>query len=176
VGRITRAHGIRGELKVEVWSDVESRFAVGHEFLLKPHPASGLRPRMRRITSVRPDKGTLLVRFEGIEDRDSAEPLRGAVLEVDEAEVPKPPEGFYYHFQLVGCRLEDRRDGDLGQVVEVIEDGGGHILRVEKKTDGKLVAVLVPFVDAFLSRVDIEAKHIDVELPPGLIETCTSKR
>lgn len=180
VGRVVRAHGIRGELKVEVWSDVEERFAVGGELCIEPAPASGLPPMRRRIAACRPDRGMLLVRFEGIDDRDAAEPLRSAVLEVDETEVPDPPDGFYYHYQLVGCRLEDRRAGELGEVVEVIEDGGGHLLRVEKRQreggghGGS--SVLVPFVDAFLRRVDVDAGQIAVELPEGLIESCTSQR
>ena len=68
--------------------------------------------------------------------------------------------------------------GDLGEVVEVIEDGGGHLLRVEKepKQEAGGLTVLIPFVDAFLRRVDIPARQIEVELPEGLIESCTSKR
>ena len=184
VGRILRAHGIRGELKVEAWSDVADRFSVGRDLRVEPAAASGLSPVRRRITGCRPDRGILLIRLDGVDDRDAAEALRGAVLTVDEADVPDAPEGFYYHYQLVGCRLEDHRAGDLGEVVEVIEDGGGHLLRVEKREPGQNstaqksrgLTVLIPFVDAFLRRVDIAARQIEVELPEGLIESCTSKR
>ncbi|MEO1365741.1 MAG: ribosome maturation factor RimM [Acidobacteriota bacterium] len=170
VGRVLRAHGIRGEVKVEVWSDVDDRFAKGVELQIRPAPSG--RVETRRVTGVRTDRGTLLLRFDGVESRDDAEALRGAVLEVDEAQVPEAPDGFYYHFQLEGCRVTDASAGVVGTVAEVIEDGGGHILRLE---DGAKT-VLIPFVDAFLRRVDVTAREIDVELPDGLIESCTSQR
>ncbi|MEM8994463.1 MAG: ribosome maturation factor RimM, partial [Acidobacteriota bacterium] len=59
VGRILRAHGIRGEVKVEVWSDVEDRFAKGEELQIRP--TSGGRVETRRLTGVRTDRGTLLL-------------------------------------------------------------------------------------------------------------------
>lgn len=167
VGRILRAHGIRGELKVEVWSDVEGRFARGAEMYLNVHG----RYRKVRIEQVRPERGNLLVRLEGIATREQAEELRNARLEVDVDEVPEAPEGFYYHFQLEGCVCRDETAGLLGEVVEVVEDGGGTLLRVEK--DGR--SVLLPFVDDFLQGVDIAGKRIDFRLPEGLLDICTSK-
>ncbi|MEM6793306.1 MAG: ribosome maturation factor RimM [Acidobacteriota bacterium] len=177
VGRILRAHGIRGEVKVEVWSDVEGRFGVGREFALRrPRvaKASGalgaVLPKALCIRTCRADRGVLLVRFAGVADRDAAEALAGATLEIDESEVPTAPEGFYYFHQLTGCRVSDREAGDLGPVVEVVEDGGGHLLAVQTARG----LALIPFVDAFLGRVDPEAGLIEVDLPQGLLESCTS--
>ncbi|MEM1180146.1 MAG: ribosome maturation factor RimM [Acidobacteriota bacterium] len=169
VGRILRGHGIRGEVKVEIWSDVEGRFDRGAELQLRPSAGP---VETRRILKVRADRGTLLVKFEGVDGRDHADGLRGAVLEVSEEQVPEAPDGFYYHFQLEGCLVTDAASGELGTVVEVIEDGGGHILRLASRG----ATLLIPFVDAFLRRVDIASQEIDVELPDGLIESCTSQR
>lgn len=124
-----------------------------------------------RIESVRPERGQLLVRLTGITDRNAAEEVRNAHLEVESTEVPEPPDGFYYHFQLEGCECVDRHVGTLGHVVEVVEDGGGVLLRVEK--EGR--SLLVPFVDAFLTEVDVDGKRIELDLPEGLITVCTSK-
>lgn len=175
VGRVLRPHGLRGELKVEVWSDVEERFDVGKSLRVE----HGGRWRRLEIVGSRRDRGSVLLKLATIEDRDASEALRGAILSVDAAEVPEPPEGFYYHYQLVGCRCVDIADGgsvseggrELGVVREVIEDGGGHLLKVES---AERAAVLVPFVDVFLRLVDIDRHLIVVELPEGLIETCTS--
>lgn len=168
VGEIHRAHGLRGEVKVEVHSDIAERFDRGQELLL----VEGRRPPRRlRVRSSRPAKGGLLVGFEGISDRDQAEALRGARLEVEATDVPEPPDGFYYYFQLQGCRCVDAELGELGEVVDVVEDGGGVLLEVAQ-LDEKL---LLPFVDAFLVQVDIEGRRIDWKLPPGLVETCASK-
>ena len=164
VGRIVGAHGIRGEVSVEVYSDVEDRFDPGRRIFLD------LRGRSSALTveTVRPHKGRLLVGFEGIGDRNRAEELRGGKLGVDRSDVPPAPEGSYYHFELVGCRVVDRALGELGEVADVIEDGGG-ILLVVRRPSGNLP---VPFVDPYLERVDIEGQQIDCVLPEGFLEAC----
>src|SRR6185295_3754471 len=96
--------------------------------------------------------------------------LRGALLEVEASAVPPAPADEYYHFDLVGCRCEDRRAGELGEVVEVLEGGGGDLLRVVG--DGR--ELLLPFVDAYLVEVDVAARRILWNLPEGLIEACGS--
>lgn len=168
VGEVGRAHGLRGEVKVEVHSDVAERFDRGSELwaVKTGRPASRLTVRQSR-----PVKGGLLVAFEGITDRDQAEALGGSRLEVDSDQVPAPPEGLYYYFDLIGCRCIDSELGDLGEVVDVVEDGGGTLLRVRRGEEN----LLLPFVDAFLGVVDTAAKRIEWTLPPGLVETCTSK-
>jgi 16S rRNA processing protein RimM len=167
VGRVLRPHGVRGEVVVEVFSDVPGRFDPGSS-LLMTRPG---RPAERvRVAAGRPHKSGALVLFEGWEDRDRVEELRGAVLEVPLEEVPEPPPGVYYEFQLLGCRC--RAGGEeLGEVVEVLEDGGGLLLVIE----GGGRRVPVPFVKSFLREVDVAAGSIELDLPPGLVETCASK-
>lgn len=164
VGRIVGAHGIRGEVSVEVYSDVEDRFDPGRPVLLNRRGISSVLV----VETVRPHKGRLLVGFEGIGDRNRAEELRGGELEVDRSDVPPAPEGSYYHFELVGCRVIDRVLGELGEVADIVEDGGG-ILLVVRRPSGDLP---VPFVDPYLERVDIEERRIDCVLPEGFLEAC----
>ncbi|HVS01141.1 MAG TPA: ribosome maturation factor RimM [Thermoanaerobaculia bacterium] len=168
VGRVGAAHGLRGEVAVRLESDVPQRFAPGSEVWAEP---LGGAPRRLRIAASRPFRKALLVRFEQIEDREAAQQLRGAPLEVDAAEVPPPPAGGVYHFQLLGCRCADRRYGELGVVEEVVEDGGGVVLRVV----GGGREVLLPFVDPYLAEVDVDQGRITWVLPEGLIEACGSE-
>ena len=170
VGRVIRPHGVRGEVKVEVWSDVPERFERGRELLLSS-PRAGERRSTLRIETIRFDRGVALIRFAGVDDRESAEILRGAVLEVDRRDVPPAPDGIYYTWQLTGCVCFDAEQGELGRVRDVIEDGGGYLLCVRREAGGDL---LIPFVDAFLDEVDVELGRIVLRLPPGLIEACTS--
>lgn len=169
VGEVHKAHGLRGEVKVVIHSDIAERFDRGSELLLVEAQTRSVRK--IRVRSSRPVQGGLLVGFEGISYRDQAEALRGSRLEVEASEVPEAPEGLYYYFQLQGCRCVDAEQGELGEVVDVIEDGGGILLEVAKND----VRLLLPFVDAFLVEVDIEGQRIDWNLPPGLVETCASK-
>lgn len=169
VGEVLRPHGLRGEVKVEVHTDIVERFDGGSEmWWVSPN---GRQQDRMRVRSSRPAKGCLLVSFDGVSYRDQAEALRGGRLEVDPEDVPEAPDGFYYYFQLVGCRCVDAELGELGQVVDIVEDGGGVLLEVAH-WDEKL---LLPFVDAFLAEVDIPGQRIDWKLPPGLVETCVSK-
>lgn len=165
VGRVLRPHGVKGESVVEVETDRDDRFATGAELVCEL--ATGARGLV--VESSRPHKGRLLVRFTGVSDRDLAEELRGGVLCVSRDSVEAAPEGAYYYFELVGCQVVDATAGVLGAVTDVIEDGGGLLLEV-----GGDAGVLVPFVHAYLTRVDVAARRIDVRLPPGLIETCGS--
>ena len=174
VGRVHAAHGVRGEVSVEPYSEVEGRFAPGAR--LRPARLAGAS--VLTVETVRPPKGRLLIRFEGVADRDAAEALRGTVLEVPRDEVPEPPADTWYHFQLVGCRCHDAREGDLGEVVGVTEDGGGVLLDVR---DGSR-RLLIPFVRAMVKRVEpagaegaTAGGRIELELPEGLVEACASK-
>lgn len=176
VGRILRPHGVRGEVKVEVLTDVPGRFAPGSTLLLA---RPGAAPVERTVERSRPLQGFLVVAFEGVSDRDAAEALRDGWLEVPRAAVPKAPEGEYYQYELLGCRCLDGGSGldgeegarELGTVVDVVEDGGGLLLIVE----GEGRRVPIPFVARFLRRVDLGARMIALELPEGLVETCASR-
>ena len=172
VGRIVRPHGVRGGVKIEIWSDVPERFDPGRELLLLP-PADPIADRYRnvRIASFSPQRGGAIVRFDDCLSREQAEELRGSRLAVPRSEVPVAPEGLYYHFDLVGCRCIDAEHGDLGVVRDVLEDGGGALLEVEK-ADRTLP---IPFVETFLESVDVAGKQIRLRLPPGLIEACESR-
>jgi 16S rRNA processing protein RimM len=196
VGRVLGAHGLRGEVAVEVLSDVPRRLAPGSSLLLvregaAPLPLVVAACRMqggrapgagRRWAAGRgavaggeaagggDRPAVALVRFAGVDDRERAAALRGAWLEVERSRVPRAPAGSYYHFELVGCRCSNRGE-PLGTVMEVVEDGGGLLLIV---ADGGR-QVPVPFVARFLRAVDVERGVIELELPPGLLEVCASR-
>ena len=166
VGRVLRPHGVRGEVVIEVLSDVPGRLAPGCRLSAS---WAGKPARTVTVESYRPHKTGALVRFAGAEDRDQAEELRDALLEVDRSEVPEAPEGTYYWYQLLGCRCS--ADGeDLGEVTDLVEDGGGLLLVVSK--DGRHVPI--PFVQSFLKEVDVESGRIELDLPEGLLEACAS--
>jgi 16S rRNA processing protein RimM len=167
VGRILRPHGVRGEVKVEVLSDVPGRFAPGSSLLLV---RKGAAPVERTVERSRTMRGFVVLTLDGVADREGAEALRDGWLEVPRAAVPEAPEGAYYQYELVGCRCTNG-DEELGIVVEVIEDGGGLLLIVE----GGGRRVPIPFVSGFLRQVNVAERTIAFELPEGLIEACASR-
>jgi 16S rRNA processing protein RimM len=170
VGRVLRPHGVRGEVVVEVLSDVPGRFQKGSRLLGVRGDGLARQVTPLIVATSRPHKTGAVVRFEGFADPDQAAVLRGLDLEVPRSEVPKAPSGTYYQYELLGCRCRDG-EGELGRVVEVVEDGGGLMLIVA----GEGRRVPVPFVKEFLRRVDVAAGEIDLALPPGFLDVCASE-
>ncbi len=168
VGRVLRPHGVRGEVVVDVISDVPDRFRPGAQIVVST--GAGQRE-IATVASVGQAGSAARIKLEGVDDRDTAETLRGAVFEVQREEVPSAPEGSYYYFELVGCQCRDEAEGELGSVVEILEDGGGLLLKVESEHR----ELLLPFVNAYLREVDIQGRRIEFCLPEGLVETCGSK-
>ena len=167
VAEVRRPHGLKGEVVLTLLSDTPDRLGKGSSLELVL--ASGEREAVV-IESSRLQKDSVVVRISGSENRDDAERLRGGRLEVSRDRVPAPPEGSYYYFELLDCACNDRREGYLGKVVEIVEDGGGLILRVD---DGERT-LMIPFVRAYLKQVDTESATIEVDLPEGLVEACGS--
>lgn len=182
VGTILRPHGVKGEVTVQLWSDNDRRFAPGVALAAFPaaartaagQPAPGRSERTLRVERSTSHKGGLRVAFAGIADREAAETLRGLDLWVPFSAVPPAPAGSFYYFELIGCRCFDAGSGasvEIGTVVDLLEDGGGTLLEVER--DG--LRTVIPFVEAFLAGVDRPARRIDLRLPEGLLATCASR-
>jgi 16S rRNA processing protein RimM len=171
VGRIGKAHGIRGELSVEPRTDEpDRRLADGTTLrVLTPQgdPVSGDRPAALTIRSSRWHHGRLLVTFDSVADRDRAETLRGLLLavEVDPTESPEDPEEFYDH-QLVGLRVETTDGARVGELVAVVHGVAQDLLSVR---DDAGVEMLVPFVSALVPEVDLDAGRVVVRDVPGLL-------
>jgi 16S rRNA processing protein RimM len=184
VGRVGRAHGIRGEVSIELRTDEpERRFAVGTVLRATPSSHGSL-----TVKAMRPHGDRLLVAFEEARDRTSAEALRGAnlVVDVEVTERPNDPEEFYDH-QLVGLRVRtgsgsgaDPGHGpEIGTVVDVRHLRAQDLLevRLDAPSDGETGGgqvpdaepVLVPFVRELVPEVDIDAGWLLVAPVPGLL-------
>ncbi|GAA4423533.1 ribosome maturation factor RimM [Actinokineospora soli] len=166
VGRVAKAHGIRGELAVDVHTDApEHRFAEGApvDARLKDGTVRAL-----TIAAARWHTGRLLVRFEQVPDRDDAERLRGAPLLADAAGLPEPedPEEFRDH-DLIGLAAVLADGTVVGRVADVEHGPGGDLLVISRDGGDD---VLVPFVTAIVPEVDVPGGRIVLDPPEGLIE------
>ncbi|KKW64628.1 ribosome maturation factor RimM [Mycolicibacterium elephantis] len=166
VGRVVKAHGVTGELVVEVRTDEpDERFAAGAT--LRGRSAKGAPERQYVIESVRPHGNRLLVRLAGVVDRDGAEALRGTVFVVDSADLPpiEDPDEFYDH-QLEGLRVRTVNGVEVGTVAEVLHTAAGELLAV-RSGDRE---VLVPFVSAIVTTVSLADGVVEIDPPEGLLE------
>jgi 16S rRNA processing protein RimM len=167
VGRVVKAHGITGELVVEVRTDdPDTRFAPGTR--LRARPSRGGPQCEHVIESAREHSGRLLVRLEGVADRNAAEALRGNVFLVDTEELPPidDPDEFYDH-QLEGLRVVTIDGRLVGNVNEVLHTAAGELLSVTSETGAE---VLVPFVSAIITEVSLQDQTIEIDPPEGLLE------
>jgi len=165
VGRIAKAHGIRGELAVDVRTDSpDQRFKVGAAVTTKLRDGSS---RELTIAAARDHSGRLLVRFEEVLTRDVAETLRGALLLADTDTLPPTtdPDEFYDH-ELAGLRAELLDGTVVGKVVEIVHSPGGELLQLD--VEGR--EVLVPFVRAIVPTVDVAGGRVVLDPPEGLLD------
>lgn len=170
VGRVAKAHGVTGELVVDVRTDdPENRFARGNTLRGKaPRGGSGKDTASYTVESVRAHGGRLLVRLAGVTDRDSADALRGTLFVVDSAELPPITEtDEYYDHQLEGLRVRTVEGVDVGTVAEVLHTAAGELLSVTKP-DG--AEVLVPFVTAIVPTVSLAEGVVEIDPPDGLLD------
>ena len=159
MGRVTRAHGVRGEVAVLVLSEVQGRFEPGSRLLLQ-------NGRTLTVRSNRAHRSRLLVRFEGIPDRTAAEPLAGEYLFVDRSEVPAAPEDAFWPHDLEGSEVVTESGRSLGRIAEIVH---GEANDVWVAAEGER-EILVPALKDVVASVDVAAKRVVVREIPGLIE------
>ncbi|HEX6249464.1 MAG TPA: ribosome maturation factor RimM [Nocardioidaceae bacterium] len=172
VGRIGKAHGIRGEVSVELRTDEpDRRFPTGAVLRTQsPHgaaPHGPDRPAALTVRATRWHQSRLLVTFEEVRDRNAAEAVRGLLLavDVDPSETPEDPEEFYDH-QLVGLAVVTPDGAPVGEVAEIVHGPAQDLLSLRAE-DGR--EILVPFVAALVPQVDLEAGRVVVVDAPGLL-------
>lgn len=168
VGRIGKPHGIRGEVTVDVRTDEpDRRFAVGT--VLRAQPPQGSASPLRAVTvaSTRWHQGTLLVCFEELGDRNTAETARGLVLHADLPvdATPDDPDEFYEH-QLIGLQAVDLEGAPLGEVTGLVRGGAQDLLAIRTPDRRN---TLVPFVSALVPEVDLTAGRVVIADRPGLV-------
>ncbi|MFF1649578.1 ribosome maturation factor RimM [Streptomyces sp. NPDC058240] len=165
VARIGRAHGIKGEVTVEVRTDEpELRLRPGAVLATEPAGAGPLTIETGRVHS-----GRLLLRFEGVRDRTAAEALRNTLLiaEVDPAELPEDPEEFYDH-QLMDLDVVLADGTEIGRITEITHLPSQDLFIVERP-DGS--EVMIPFVEEIVAEIDLAEQRAVITPPPGLIDT-----
>jgi 16S rRNA processing protein RimM len=164
VGRVLRPHGVRGELRVKVVTDYPERLGQRTSFYLA-HPNSPEAVRCYPVEKLRLHKEALLLKLVGCDSRNAAEELRGMLVQIPIEEAVPLEEGEYYHFQLIGVRVETECGEMLGQVVEILETGANDVYIVR----GPRGEVLLPAVGEVVLKLDLKLKRMMVRLLPGML-------
>jgi 16S rRNA processing protein RimM len=166
LGRVVGAHGLHGEIRIRFLGE-DPRNLVGEVGLARdPEEAH---PALHEVRRVRGGSGAgeLVVELDGIEDRDTAEGLRGCWVLLRLERLPALPEGEHYWHELVGCRVETTGGERVGTVRELWETGGHDLLVVEDESARRY---LVPTAPDLMREVDVAGRRIVIEPVPGLLE------
>ncbi|MBN9200630.1 MAG: ribosome maturation factor RimM [Microbacterium sp. SCN 70-18] len=169
VGRLVKAHGLKGALKLELYTDdPEGRFAPGSTFTLQVPESSPWHGKPLTVREFRWMNSHPVAFFQGVDDRDAAEGLVRAILWIDQPiDAPSGDDDAWYDHQLVGLSVV--RDGDvIGRVARVDHLPAHDLLVVTPH--GTEDEVLVPFVSQIVPEVDIASGRVVVTPPPGLFE------
>lgn len=173
VGRVVKAHGLTGELVVEVRTDdPDARFAPGAR--LRATKPRGRGPHRDVVVDAARDHGArLLLRLAGVTNRDAADELRGYLLVIDTDELPpiEEPDEYYDH-QLIGLQVQTGTGEHLGAITDVLHTGAGEVLvvrRVDSSGTGS-DEVLVPFVAVIVTSVSLADGTVTIDPPDGLLD------
>ncbi|MGW8672616.1 ribosome maturation factor RimM [Streptomyces niveus] len=164
VARIGRAHGIKGEVTVEVRTD-EPELRLGPGAVLATEPAS---TGPLTVETGRVHSGRLLLRFAGVSDRTGAEALRNTLLiaEVDPQDMPEDPDEYYDH-QLMDLDVVLTDGTEVGRITEITHLPSQDLFIVERP-DG--TEVMIPFVEEIVTEIDLVEQRAVIDPPPGLID------
>lgn len=168
VGRLVKAHGLKGALKLELYTDdPDGRFVPGAVFTLQVPASSPWHGKTVTVREFRWMNSHPVVFFDDVDDRDGAESLVRAILWIDQDENAPAEDDAWFDHQLVG--LDVVRGGDrVGRVIRVDHLPAQDLLAV--RPTGSDDEILVPFVAAIVPEVDVERGRIVVTPPPGLFE------
>ncbi len=158
LGRITGAHGLKGEVKI-------AAFTTGPEDVAAYGPLTNADGSVTvEIASLRPAGGSAVIaRLRGVADRNAAERLRGTELFVRRAMLPPAAEDEFYHSDLIGLSAVSPDSETLGEIVAVQNYGAGDML--ELRLPGGRQTQLIPFESAYVPKVDLEARQIVIIIP-----------
>jgi 16S rRNA processing protein RimM len=165
VGQVLRPHGVRGEVRVKILTGYPERLEQ-HACFYLARPASPEAVRRYPVEQLRLHQDVLLLKLGGCDDRNTADALRGMLVQIPAAEAVPLEEGEYYLFQLVGMQVETEDGEHLGRVTQVLETGANDVYIVQ----GSRGEMLLPAIEDVMVELDLESRRMVVRLTPGLLE------
>lgn len=163
VGRIADAWGIKGWFKVQAFSSAPEALFAAKDWFLQPAEKGAKHfsgTVLLPVKQARFHSDTIVATSPEVADRNAAEALRGARVFVAREHFPKTEDGEYYWVDLMGLAVLNREGQTLGTVRDLMATGPQTVLVVGYEQDGKEQERLIPFVDAYVDKVDLAAKTI----------------
>ncbi|NOT34515.1 MAG: 16S rRNA processing protein RimM [Candidatus Eisenbacteria bacterium] len=164
VGRLGRPHGLNGEIILQTMKFTPDELRAIETFTWRSNRGA---TRELKLRDARAAHDRMLLTFEGIGSREKASALTLGELWVDPARLPDPGPDTAYEYHLVGCEIVDEAGARIGTLLDVVQTAAHPLYRVSRENGAE---ALIPAVEAFVRRVDLDARRIVVALPEGLLE------
>lgn len=158
VGRVLAPWGVKGEVKVESFTDSPTLFTQLRTLYIGESPFSVERSRIH--------KRSILLKLANIDTWQAAEGLRGQWLEVPSSEAPPLPEDHYYHFQVLGLQVWTTQGEFLGRIVEILATRSNDVYRVETAKG----EILIPAIEDVVQSIDLAEGRMVVEVLEGMLD------
>ncbi|MCF0109281.1 MAG: ribosome maturation factor RimM [Erysipelotrichaceae bacterium] len=163
IGGIANTFGLKGELKIKSFTDfADDRFRPGNKLYIEQNGEY----RAVIVQTFRYHKDMVLVSFRNMQDINLVEQFKGCQIYIDKKDIPPLPEGEFYFHELKGLDVVDTDLNPIGKVINVEETGANNVLRVLTEDRRE---VLIPYVPAFIRKVDMTRHHIVVQVIEGLL-------
>ena len=162
IGVVSKPHGIKGEVRVHPFQDCSDIFRTGRKIVLN---LDGIETEAE-IIQLRSHSGVFIVKFNGVDDRNGAESLRGAECLIKEDDIPEREDGSFYAFQLIGLEAQNLDGRYIGIINDVLESPGQRLIVID--ADGR--EVLIPEVPEFVKELDLKSGCIKIAPIEGLLD------
>lgn len=162
VGKIVNTQGIKGEIKIIPFTDDIYRFDKLEKIYI------GKEKLKLEITKVWYKKNTVILKFKGYDNINDVEKFKNQNIYVDEKDKIELKDNQYFIFDIIGCKVLDTSNKEIGTVVDIIEAGSSDIYVVEGNS--KYEEYLIPGVKEFIKDINIEEKRIKIDPIEGMIE------
>ena len=171
LGAVQDAQGLQGQIKIrphssdpvallsskEIWLSLIPRRSAG---VAASHEQASLK--LYKVKLAKMHSGTVVMALDGIADRDQAEALKGARILVGRDVFPKTESDSYYWVDLIGCKVINLQDQDLGEVIDVTDNGAHGVIAIGDAST-KTAKYLVPFVKEVVQNVDLPNKKMTLD-------------
>ena len=164
IGRISKPHGVKGEIRIEYFNPEEPHMFSHYQTIFLQGDEKSLHP--YRLLTVRPHKKFILAQLEGIQSRAEAEQLRGKVVLIDPAELPPLKEDEYYWQDILGMRVVSEQGEDVGTIKEIVPTGSNDVYVVQRGTQ----EFLIPATQDAIMSIDIKGRTMVIRPLEGLLQ------
>lgn len=163
IGQVVGAHGVQGTIKVQCLSAYPERF----QQLTRVTIEKDNQYKDYTLISCGQHKSLLLIKLDKINNRNQAQDLLGAYLSVPEDQLYPLPAGEYYHFQLIGLKVYDKKRGYLGELDQILETGANDVYVIQSPQYGE---ILIPAIQSVIQAINLDQHTMWVNLLEGLID------